>query len=109
MTAEVGQGEDDSQCSVCPVQAVSQHKDRHYAYVQKGNALDKREVKVGETNDKYVVVESGLEEGEQVVLDARARLTDETKKEEAANGGGEASTTKQVPPATPAINPSPAK
>lgn len=92
-----------------PVQAVSQHKDKHFAYVQKGTGLEKREVKVGETNDKYVVIESGLDEGDQVVLDARARLTDETKKEEAAAGGAEGPAAKPEAPAAPATNPSPAK
>jgi HlyD family secretion protein len=77
-------------CLIVPVQAVSQHKAKHYAYVLKSdNTLEKREVTVGETNDKYVVVETGLEQDERVVLDARARLADETKKEEADGEPGE--------------------
>ncbi len=83
-----------------PVQAVGQHKSKHYAYVVKGHDVEKREVTLGETNDKYVVVASGLEEDEHVVLDARARLADEAKKEEETAGPGE--TLPAAVPAAPA-------
>ena len=94
-----------------PVQAVSQHKAKHFAYVLKGSTIEKREVTLGETNDKYVVVDSGLEENELVVLDARARLADEAKKEEGAAGPGETAPEAAPPaaPAAPAAAPSPAK
>ena len=69
-----------------PVQAVAQHNGKHHAYVLSGRVVEKKEVTVGETNEKYVVICQGLEEGEQVVLDARARLADEAKNEERAGG-----------------------
>jgi RND family efflux transporter MFP subunit len=65
-----------------PVQAVAQHEDNHFAYVSGSRGIDRREVEVGETNEKFVEVKSGLEEDEKVTLDARARLTAETKASE---------------------------
>jgi RND family efflux transporter MFP subunit len=69
-----------------PVQAVAENEGKHYAYV-KGSGIERREVEVGETNEKFVEVKSGLEEGEKVVLDARSRLTAETKASEKKGEG----------------------
>jgi HlyD family secretion protein len=65
-----------------PVQAVAQHEDKHYAYVSGSRGIERCEVEVGETNEKFVEVKCGLEEGDKVALDARARLTAETKASE---------------------------
>src|SRR5262249_10321399 len=64
-----------------PVQAVTERDGQHCAYVKNGDGFERRPVKVGENNDKYVEVQSGLDAGEQVALDARARLAAETKAE----------------------------
>ena len=97
-------------CLMVPVQAVSQHKAKHYAYVlNSSNVVEKREVTVGETNDKYVVVETGLQQDEKVVLDARARLADETKHEEADGEPGEPAAKEKPAAETPAPSPMPAK
>ncbi len=69
-----------------PVQAVAQHEDNHYAYVSGSRGIERREVEVGETNEKFVEVKSGLEENEKVTLDARARLTAESKASEKNQG-----------------------
>jgi RND family efflux transporter MFP subunit len=66
---------------IVPVQAVAQNEGKHYAYV-KGSGIERRDVEVGETNEKFVEVKSGLEEGDRVALDARSRLTAETKASE---------------------------
>jgi HlyD family secretion protein len=62
-----------------PVQAVAEKEGKHYAYVSRFGGADRKEVEVGETNEKFVEIKSGLEEGEKVLLDARSRLTAETK------------------------------
>jgi RND family efflux transporter MFP subunit len=62
-----------------PVQAVAQREGKHYAYVQTDSGIERREVTVGENNEKYVEVRSGLNEGEAVCLDARARATAEAQ------------------------------
>lgn len=85
-----------------PVQSVSQHKSKHYTYVVKDREVAKREVTIGETNDKYVVIESGLEQDEQVVLDSRARLADEAKKEEGVAPVAETPAATPPAPAAPA-------
>jgi RND family efflux transporter MFP subunit len=73
-----------------PVQAVAENEGLHYAYVKAGFGVERREVEVGETNEKFVEVKSGLEERERVALDARARLTAETKANEKKSQAEEA-------------------
>jgi len=68
-----------------PVQAVAEHEGKHFAYLSRFGGVDRREVEVGETNEKFVEVKEGLQEGEKVVLDARSRLTAETKASEKKN------------------------
>jgi RND family efflux transporter MFP subunit len=65
-----------------PVQAVAEKEGNHYAYVGGSGGVERREVEVGETNEKFVEIKSGLDEGQKVQLDARSRLTAETKASE---------------------------
>ncbi len=53
-----------------PVEAVFEHEGKHYCVLSKDRGLEARQVVIGSTNDKEVVVEQGLSEGEQVVLNA---------------------------------------
>lgn len=62
-----------------PVQAVAEKEGKHFAYVSRFGGAERRDVEVGETNEKFVEVKDGLAEGEKVLLDARSRLTAETK------------------------------
>src|SRR5262249_43174214 len=62
-----------------PVQAVAQREGKHCAYVLKAGVVERREVTIGENNDKYVEVREGLSVGEAVCLDARARMNAETQ------------------------------
>jgi len=55
-----------------PVQAVFEHNNRFFAVVRKGDTWEPRLVETGHTNDKSVVIRSGLEPGEQVALNAAA-------------------------------------
>ncbi len=68
---------------IVPVQAVSQQEGQHYGYVVGDKGTRRREVAVGDNNDKFVEIKSGLEEGEKVTLDARTRLAEETKARDA--------------------------
>lgn len=55
-----------------PVQCVLEHGGKYYCLVVKGpGQLEPREVRLGLTNDKVVIIEDGLQEGEVVVLNAR--------------------------------------
>ncbi|MFH1918338.1 MAG: HlyD family efflux transporter periplasmic adaptor subunit, partial [Planctomycetota bacterium] len=75
-----------------PVQAVFEHGGKHYCVLREGEALKEREVVIGSTNDKDVVIEEGLTTGEEVVLGA-ALHRDELDLPEIApeteTGGGE--------------------
>ncbi|HOI54785.1 MAG TPA: efflux RND transporter periplasmic adaptor subunit [Phycisphaerae bacterium] len=51
-----------------PVTGVHVLRGQTAAIVKKGNALEIRRVKVGATNDKDVIIEEGLAEGEMVML-----------------------------------------
>jgi len=53
-----------------PVQAVFEHGAKHYCVMREGEGLEPRPVTIGSTNDKEVVIEEGLEQGERVVLGA---------------------------------------
>ncbi len=57
-----------------PVHAVYEHKGHHFALVKVGDQYETREVKIGASNEKMVTIDSGLEEGEEVVLNPRSHL-----------------------------------
>jgi multidrug efflux pump subunit AcrA (membrane-fusion protein) len=65
-----------------PVQALAEIKGKHYVYVPRAGGVERREVEVGENNDKFVEIKEGLEEGEHVTMDARLRSADESKDKE---------------------------
>jgi RND family efflux transporter MFP subunit len=90
-----------------PVQAVSQKEAQHYSYVVGPEGIEKREVTVGENNDRFVEIKTGLEEGEKVVLDARARLAAETRASEANPQEQPLKGKPPEPPATAAPVPTP--
>jgi len=74
-----------------PVQAIIEHGKKLYCIVLGENGLEKREVEIGASNDKYVVIQKGLAEGEEVVQNAvkyrgRVGLEDEKKEEAPAEG-----------------------
>jgi multidrug efflux pump subunit AcrA (membrane-fusion protein) len=64
---------------------VTQRGTQHVAYVKVGSRIERREVTIGENNDKYIEIKDGVAEGEQLLMDARARNTAEMKAEEAKN------------------------
>jgi RND family efflux transporter MFP subunit len=81
---------------IVPVQAVTELAGQHYVYRPGPGGVARSEVNVGESNDKYVQITSGLDGGEALCLDARARGAAETKNIPAAEAKTEA------PPAAPA-------
>jgi len=55
-----------------PVQAVLEHGGKHYCILPGSAEWEAREVKVGATNDKFVLVKEGLSRGETVALGVAA-------------------------------------
>lgn len=53
---------------IIPLECVFSEKTHSYVYLSKGNAIEKREVKLGKSNDEEVVVEKGLEKGDRLYM-----------------------------------------
>jgi HlyD family secretion protein len=73
-----------------PVQAVLERSKRFFCIVDSGGELVAKEVQVGSSNEQYVVISEGLEEGEQVVLapqsyENKVLLPDVATKEESSH------------------------
>ena len=57
-----------------PVQAVYAHGDKFYCFVYDAGKWEAREIVPGPTNDKFFVIESGLNEGDRVSMNPKAYL-----------------------------------
>ncbi len=55
-----------------PVQAVFEHGGKYYCITPTRGGLEARELAIGSTNDKTVVIREGMEEGDRVILNAAA-------------------------------------
>lgn len=55
-----------------PVQALAELKGHYFSLVKNGDRYETREVRIGSTNDKVATIESGLKEGEEVVMNPRS-------------------------------------
>ena len=53
-----------------PVQAVVQANQATWCYVQAGDSVQRRDIKIGRSNDKFVHVQDGLVDGDRVVLNS---------------------------------------
>ena len=53
-----------------PVQSIIQSNGETWCYVESGNSVVRRDIQIGRSNDKFVHVESGLVEGDRVVLNS---------------------------------------
>src|SRR5262249_14129918 len=75
-----------------PVQAViggAEMAGKRQVFVMNGRIPEKRDIEIGESNDKMVEIKSGLKEGEEIVLNPKVLLGDEKiKTREAGSGKG---------------------
>lgn len=55
-----------------PVQALAELKGHYFTLAKAGDSYETREVKIGSTNDKVATIESGLKEGDEVVMNPRS-------------------------------------
>jgi hypothetical protein len=59
-----------------PVQTVYAHGDKLYCFVRGQSGWDARPIKPGPTNDKFFVIQSGLNAGDRVAMNPRAHVDD---------------------------------
>jgi HlyD family secretion protein len=71
---------------VVPVQAIAEHKGEFYAFLDKTGSVERRKVKIGENNETHVQILEGLQDGDHVALDARARAAADFKLDEDKKG-----------------------
>ena len=58
-----------------------QRSGKNWIYVKQGDGVLRRNVKVGASNDKYVVVERGIDSGELIVLNPGSIREDAAQEE----------------------------
>jgi multidrug efflux pump subunit AcrA (membrane-fusion protein) len=54
-----------------------QRRDENWCYVADNGQLRQQPVKLGQTNDKFVEIVEGLQEGEEIVLNSASILREE--------------------------------
>ncbi len=57
-----------------PVACVVEVNDKHYCWVQRDGEVLNRLVKIGDTNDEFIEIKSGLLSGDEVVLNPLAQI-----------------------------------
>jgi len=78
-----------------PVQAISPSNGKQVCYVPRGFGSERREVEIGQFNDEFIEVKSGLAEGERVLL----RQPVSTETDNPATGQGQPEGEKEKPSA----------
>lgn len=53
-----------------PLQAVTTHNRKRVCFVKTSFGMERRKIKTGDYNDRFIEIKSGLEEGDKVVLNA---------------------------------------
>ena len=57
-----------------PVAAVVEHEQAYFAWVMTSKGPERRELEVGDSNDEFMVVKTGLKEGDEVIINPRAHV-----------------------------------
>ena len=57
-----------------PTSAVIETRSGHACWVKRGDRVERRSVKPGDSNDMFIVVETGVTEGDEVILDPLAHI-----------------------------------
>ncbi len=64
-----------------PVQAVVQIEDETWCYVRSTRSVERRLIRLGRSNDKFVEIRDGLTEGDEVVLNPTAVVDESSERE----------------------------
>ena len=71
---------------VMPLDALVTKDDKYYAFVVKGETVERREVQLGKSVDSLAQILSGLSAGEKVVTEGQTSLSDGAKIRDITNG-----------------------
>ena len=86
-----------------PVQTVVERSEKHYCVIREATGkLALRDVQIGSTNDKFIIIKAGLSATDEVVMNPRAHLAAVGLKEEDASKKKEKTAT-DAAPAEPAM------
>jgi hypothetical protein len=89
-----------------PVQAVSPLEGKQVCYLANGGKPECRTVEVGDFNDEFIEIKSGLKEGERVLLRAmETQAPEKTEEKPPQAPSGKAAPQPAAPPATAAAPP----
>jgi RND family efflux transporter MFP subunit len=80
-----------------PIQAVAEHKGEFFAYVSTPNGIQRKRVRIGESNETHIQIIDGLEPGDLVALNARKRIAAEFQVTEAKSTESVKSPTESAP------------
>lgn len=91
-----------SNALLAPIQALLEQGGQYYCVVRGDSGWEAREVKVSQTNDKFAVIDSGLDDGDSIVLAAaslrdRLGLPEETPEPASPHAKSEAEQKKRAP------------
>ncbi|MFO7901813.1 MAG: hypothetical protein R6U98_04070, partial [Pirellulaceae bacterium] len=78
-----------------PIQTVVQRGQTNWCFVRKGGKLERREITLGKTNDKFVEVREGLDTGEVVVLNPSSLMEEREEEREVAGKDAQGKTAKK--------------
>lgn len=84
-----------------PVAAIVEGVAGSFCWVKTADGFEQRQIKPGDTNDRFTIVEEGVAEGEEVVLNPLAlkeaqAIADEVEQEEAAESAEDGSDGKEL-------------
>ncbi|MPN37785.1 hypothetical protein SDC9_185306 [bioreactor metagenome] len=85
-------------CVYVPVQSVEFDSQKQYCYLANGLKSDRRQVTIGDYNDEFIEIKSGVKEGDRVLL--RLPASSESQK-----GTAEGATPEKSPKTEPAKGP----
>jgi multidrug resistance efflux pump len=83
------------------VQSVFEHGGKFYCVVPEGRAWAARAVQLGPSNDKFVVIEGGLDEGDEIVLNASAYREKVKLSDVPGDGGARGAKRRKAPAGLP--------
>jgi uncharacterized membrane protein YukC len=61
------------------VAAVAEQQGKYFCWVKSGNGTQRRELKIGDTDDQFIIVQAGVKEGDEAVINPLAYVEEAQK------------------------------